>query len=169
MRMDNIFALSIKRDIDVIIMKHNELLTKNNNYKTYQDQLNAKLKKAKELKEIYQSRLKINIKAIEIKEDKKDAVIEKPKVEKYKKKHIPKPLKKMCWDIHIGSSIGSAKCLCCNHQEIRQIDFHCGHVIAERNGGTMTIDNLRPICSQCNLSMGVQNMDEFKKCFESKN
>ena len=169
MGKNDIFHSTIKRDIDIIIMKNNELLTKNNNYKTYQDQLNAKLKKAKELKEIYQSRQKINHKVIEIKEDKKDEVIEKPKVEKYKKKNIPKPLKKMCWDIHIGSTIGSAKCLCCNHQEIRQIDFHCGHVIAEKNGGTMTIDNLRPICSQCNLSMGVQNMDEFKKCFESKN
>jgi len=150
----------------IIIMKNNELLIKKNNYKTYQDQLNAKLKKAKELKAIYDSKLKINDKKpIE----KKEEVIEKPKVEKYKKKHIPKPLKKMCWDIHIGSLVGSTKCLCCKHQDIRQIDFHCGHVISEKNGGTMTIDNLRPICSQCNLSMGVQNMDEFKKCFQSKN
>ena len=150
-------------------MKNNEILTKRNNYRTYQDFLNHKLKKAKELKAIYESQRKINIKKSEKKEDKKEEVIDKPKVEKYKKKHIPKPLKKMCWDIHIGSAIGSTKCLCCKHQEIRQIDFHCGHVIAEKNGGTMTIDNLRPICSQCNLSMSIQNMDEFKKCFETKN
>jgi 5-methylcytosine-specific restriction endonuclease McrA len=159
--------------MSVFYNKNIELLTKNNNYKTYQDQLNAKLKKAKELKAIYESQRKINNKKSEKKEDKKEdkkeEVIEKPKVEKYKKKHIPKPLKKLCWDIHIGSLVGSTKCLCCKHQDIRQIDFHCGHVIAERNGGTMTIDNLRPICSQCNLSMGVQNMDEFKKFFESKN
>jgi 5-methylcytosine-specific restriction endonuclease McrA len=158
----------INRNMVIFNNKNIELMAKFNNYKTYQDQLNAKLKKAKELKAIYESQLKINNKKPEKKEEKKE-VVEKPKVEKYKKKHIPKPLKKMCWDIHIGSAIGSTKCLCCKHQEIRQIDFHCGHVIAEKNGGSMTIDNLRPICSQCNLSMGVQNMDEFKKCFESKN
>ena len=56
---------------------------------------------------------------------------------------------------------------CCKHQDIRQIEFHCGHIIAEKNGGTTTIQNLRPICAQCNLSMGTKDMNEFMKCFEN--
>jgi 5-methylcytosine-specific restriction endonuclease McrA/uncharacterized Ntn-hydrolase superfamily protein len=162
--------LIINRNMVIFNNKNIELITKFNNSKTYQDQLNAKLKIIKKSKAKYKLQKEWTTFGTDQKmEDKKEEVIEKPKVEKYKKKHIPKPLKKMCWDIHIGSLVGSTKCLCCKHQDIRQIDFHCGHVIAEKNGGTMTIDNLRPICSQCNLSMGVQNMDEFKKCFESKN
>jgi hypothetical protein len=43
------------------------------------------------------------------------------------------------------------------------IDFHCGHVTAEANGGVTSIENLRPICKACNLSMRTENMEEFKK------
>jgi 5-methylcytosine-specific restriction endonuclease McrA len=53
--------------------------------------------------------------------------------------------------------------MCCKHEDIRQIEFHCGHIIAEANGGQTNIDNLRPICAQCNLSMGKMNMNVFMK------
>ena len=53
----------------------------------------------------------------------------------YRKKPIPKTVKKFVWDKWIGPEIGQAKCLCCNHQDIRQIDFHCGHVVSEKDGG----------------------------------
>jgi 5-methylcytosine-specific restriction endonuclease McrA len=82
---------------------------------------------------------------------------------KYNKKNIPKALKRMVWDKYIGENVGKAKCLCCKHQDIRQIEFHCGHVIAEVNKGKTNIANLRPICAQCNLSMGSINMDLFIK------
>jgi len=82
-----------------------------------------------------------------------------------RKKNIPKTLKRMVWDKYIGSDVGKAKCMCCKHQEIRQIEFHCGHVVAEANKGPTNIDNLRPICAQCNLSMGKMNMDLFMKTF----
>jgi len=82
---------------------------------------------------------------------------------KYKKKSIPKPLKKLVWDTYIGESIGKSACFCCNHQQIRQIEFHCGHVLSEIDGGKLELDNLRPICAQCNLSMGKTNMIEYKR------
>ena len=40
--------------------------------------------------------------------------------------------------------------------------FHCGHVISEADGGPTTVDNLRPVCATCNLSMRTQNMEKFK-------
>lgn len=82
-----------------------------------------------------------------------------------KKKAIPKTVKKCTWDKWIGPEIGQAKCLCCEHQDIRQIDFHCGHVVSEKDGGLTNVDNLRPICAQCNLSMGTMNLYEFKRKF----
>lgn len=80
---------------------------------------------------------------------------------KYKKKHIPSTLKRMVWDEYIGANVGNTKCMCCKTQEIRQIEFTCGHIIAEKEGGETNLKNLRPICSKCNLSMGIVNMTEF--------
>ena len=93
-------------------------------------------------------------------------LVKKANSKKTHKSTIPKAMKRLVWDTYIGEDIGRALCLCCNHSYIRQIEFHCGHVIAEANGGKITLENLRPICAQCNLSMRTTNMDEFKKMFE---
>ena len=82
-----------------------------------------------------------------------------------KKKSIPKKIKELVWNNHIGHDVASAMCTCCDKTPIKNTEFHCGHVLAEANGGTLDISNLRPICAGCNLSMGTQNMDEFKKVF----
>lgn len=51
--------------------------------------------------------------------------------------------------------------MCCSHEKIKASHFECGHVISEFNGGTICIENLRPICSQCNRSVGKKNMNKF--------
>jgi hypothetical protein len=80
-----------------------------------------------------------------------------------KKAKIPHTLKIKCWNTYIGETVGKTKCLCCNNIDITQHNFHCGHVIAECNGGTLNIDNLRPICNVCNNSMGTIHLEHFKK------
>ena len=82
-----------------------------------------------------------------------------------RKDTIPKALRIVVWDTFIGKEKGTAKCVCCRHAEIRQLDFECGHVIAESLGGTTTADNLRPICGSCNRSMGTQNLLDFQRCY----
>ena len=82
-----------------------------------------------------------------------------------KKKSIPKKIKELVWNNHIGHDIASSMCTCCEKTPIKNTEFHCGHVLAEANGGNLDITNLRPICAGCNLSMGTQNMDDFKKVF----
>ena len=90
-----------------------------------------------------------------------------PKVKrKYTKKSISATMKRKVWDEHIGKKIGEAKCLCCKITDITQLSFHCGHVIPECKGGELILSNLRPICQNCNLSMGTKNMDDFMKSFE---
>lgn len=81
---------------------------------------------------------------------------------KVKKKAIPKVMKDLCWSKYVGDSIGKTLCMCCETNEIKMNDFQCGHVIAEANGGMITVDNLRPICKACNVSMGTENLNEFK-------
>jgi len=84
---------------------------------------------------------------------------------KYKKKNIPHTVKINCWNTHVGELVPKTKCLCCKNVDITQHNFHCGHIIAESNGGTYKMDNLLPICNVCNSSMGSTNMNEFKKMY----
>ena len=78
-----------------------------------------------------------------------------------KKKSIPLTLKRNVWNKHIGESIGKTLCTCCKLTEITQLNFSCGHIVSEHNGGELKLPNLKPICVSCNSSMGTKNMDEF--------
>ena len=72
------------------------------------------------------------------------------------KESIPKAVKEQVWLTYIGEQY-KCKCLvtwCKN--TITVFDFHTGHNIPEKHGGTLDISNLRPICARCNLSMGSQ-------------
>lgn len=78
-----------------------------------------------------------------------------------RKKAIPATIRKLVWIRYIGKAIGEARCFCCRQTKIMQISFHCGHVVPESAGGKTSVENLRPICQNCNSSMGTQNMIEF--------
>ena len=81
------------------------------------------------------------------------------------KKKISATLKRLVWNIHVGEETGKTKCLCCKLTDITQMSFHCGHVTAEINGGELIVSNLKPICQNCNSSMGTKNMIGFMKSF----
>lgn len=80
----------------------------------------------------------------------------------YTKKKIGKILRQNVWDFYLGRDNKTGLCLCCS-TTINYDNFHCGHVISEITGGSTDIDNLRPICQNCNLSMGSNNMLDFMK------
>ena len=79
-------------------------------------------------------------------------------IKKQKKKYISATLKRLVWNKWVGEEIGKTNCLCCNVTAITQLSFHAGHIIAEANGGETNISNLKPICQNCNSSMGKKNM-----------
>ena len=81
---------------------------------------------------------------------------------KYKDK-IPAAVRNSVWNTYIGTENSIGKCLCCSLETISRGNYHCGHVISEKNHGKVTIQNLRPICLTCNTSMGTQNMISFIK------
>lgn len=69
---------------------------------------------------------------------------------------IPKALREQVWIQYAGRCF-ERKCLipwCENTMTV--FDFHVGHNIPESLGGATDINNLRPICARCNLSMGNQ-------------
>ena len=75
---------------------------------------------------------------------------------KTKKSTIPKKLREEVWN-HYNGNLFSTKCHVpwCD-RTIDVFNFHVGHDIPECKGGTTDIINLKPICSNCNLSMGYR-------------
>jgi 5-methylcytosine-specific restriction endonuclease McrA len=67
---------------------------------------------------------------------------------------IPKALREQVW-VQYNGRIFDAKCniLWCTNR-ISPFQYHVGHNQPESKGGTLAIENLRPICPNCNLSMG---------------
>ena len=86
------------------------------------------------------------------------------KKKKYKKQKIPKAIREQCWIKTFGERYKS-KCFInwCDN-EINVFDFHVGHDKPESKGGTLNVDNLRPICARCNLSMSNNyTIEEWNK------
>lgn len=88
-----------------------------------------------------------------------------PRPVKRRKAYIPKALKIAVWTQYIGIDKGTALCRVCNTNTISQMDFHCGHIHAEADGGSTCLTNLLPICAKCNTSMGKRNLNEFKDTY----
>ena len=81
-----------------------------------------------------------------------------------KKATIPRALREQVWRTYIGKKF-EHKCIVTWCENIISVfDFETGHVIPESKGGTLNIDNLRPICSKCNRSMSDDyTIDEFSR------
>ena len=104
-----------------------------------------------------------------VKEPKEPKVAKEPKEGgevRVKKQSIPKKVKDDVWNTYIGEGIAKHKCLCCKMTTIDKAKFDCGHVVSEKNGGTLSIRNLRPVCNGCNLSMGSEDMIDYVKKHE---
>ena len=80
-----------------------------------------------------------------------------------RRKKIPSSIRTLVWNKYIGADVAQSDCFCCRTAKISVRSFDCGHVIAEAKGGDLTINNLRPICKDCNKSMGTRSMNEFTK------
>lgn len=79
------------------------------------------------------------------------------------KEAIPKHIRNSVWNnYHHGTDTGI--CYCCGLSIYRyNKGWHCAHVIAEAKGGVIAVDNLRPSCAHCNLSMGDLNLYVYIK------
>lgn len=93
---------------------------------------------------------------------------------KYKKKNIPKAIREQCWIQSFGEIFKHSCYINWCENEINVFDFHVGHDKPESKGGTLNINNLKPICARCNLSMSsnysIQEWNNLnghpqKKCF----
>ena len=76
------------------------------------------------------------------------------------KEKIPAAVRSAVWLKYIGEKY-NAICFCCNSEPLTRVNYECGHILSEKHGGKVHINNLRPICSACNKSVGAKNMEEF--------
>ena len=101
----------------------------------------------------------------EIKDENPDNIVHKDhKEHKDHKDTIPKRLRELVWTTN-NSETFTNKCYVswCDNK-INVFNFQVGHNIPESKGGTLDINNLKPICSNCNLSMGNRyTIDEWCK------
>lgn len=84
------------------------------------------------------------------------------KKEMGKKKSIPHALKTEIWEKYFGKVYEHKCCLSSCSRVISSRSFDAGHIVAEINGGGTNVNNLAPICRQCNSSMGTKSMGEYE-------
>lgn len=79
-------------------------------------------------------------------------------------KRIPKALREQVWLKYSGTSFVATCYVAWCSNKITPFVFEVGHNIPSSKGGRTSIDNLRPICSSCNKSMGNRyTIDEFSR------
>jgi len=76
---------------------------------------------------------------------------------------IPATVRNVVWLKYVNKE--DPKCFCCKIEKISKGNFECGHIISHKEGGKINIQNLRPICSLCNKSMGKMDMLEFMNIY----
>lgn len=74
---------------------------------------------------------------------------------------IDASLRNSVWVKYMGSDKGTGLCWCCGLETISRAQYHCSHVVARARFGAATLQNLRPCCQTCNLSMGTNSMKEY--------
>lgn len=84
------------------------------------------------------------------------------------KEKIPATVRNAVWVTYNGKVL-QTNCWCCGVEPITKGNFECGHIVSEKNGGKVNLDNLRPICGLCNKSMGIKNMNDFMEKYGLNN
>jgi 5-methylcytosine-specific restriction endonuclease McrA len=83
------------------------------------------------------------------------------------KRKIPAAIRQQVWLTYCGKRF-EYKCAviwCTN--VLTPFTFEVGHNVPESKGGLLELDNLKPLCSNCNKSMGsTYTIDEFSAMYK---
>lgn len=82
-------------------------------------------------------------------------------------RRIPSAVRGTLWKRYFGPETAVGTCFICN-QLIMRDSFEAGHFLAKARGGSDNLDNLRPVCRNCNASMGTQSIQVYKRRYYSK-
>jgi hypothetical protein len=86
---------------------------------------------------------------------------------KYVKEKIPKALREQVWINKMGKTFHGICSISWCSNDMTCFNFDCGHNIPESKGGKTDIENLIPICRNCNTGMGNKyTIDEWNKKYK---
>lgn len=75
---------------------------------------------------------------------------------------MSKKFRQIVWETYMDNDKYKNPCFCCEKTMIDPFSYNFGYIISNINGGDINnIENIRPICSLCNLSIGTQNMYDY--------
>ncbi len=79
------------------------------------------------------------------------------------RRKFTKAERKKIWNEHVGpfETTFSGPCYTKCGSVIYRDDFHMAHCVALKKGGSNELSNIRPVCKDCNLSMGTGDLHEF--------
>jgi len=106
---------------------------------------------------------------IEVLDQEHSVPLEKKRKNKKKKakshrKQIPKRLREKVWQYYLGNQFEVPCTVPWCGNIITPFQFHVGHNIPKSFDGRMNLENLRPICSSCNMSMSNNfTIDQWDK------
>jgi len=80
--------------------------------------------------------------------------------QKVKKETFPEWFKSRIWRNHNGS-LEKVMCPVCSDSMIGPDSFSSGHILPESRGGMMCLENIMPICCDCNSHMGARHLYWF--------
>lgn len=78
-----------------------------------------------------------------------------------KKTVIPSKIRQQVWERDSGDKFWGS-CFVCS-MRLNALEFSCGHIVSEFNGGKVVAENMKVVCKSCNSKMGTQNLFEFKE------
>lgn len=87
-----------------------------------------------------------------------------------RRKTIPVETRKKVWSNEFGNKkTGMCPVAYCEHEiNNKKFGFQCGHKISVANKGSNSIDNLKPICSDCNSKMSSTNWHDYEEELEKE-
>lgn len=78
---------------------------------------------------------------------------------------ITKKLRMEVWEKFFkNKNVGNCPVFRCNNilEKDKEYSWDCGHIQSHHNGGKTELDNLKPICLQCNRKMNYKNWDVYE-------
>lgn len=73
---------------------------------------------------------------------------------------VPKALRLRVWEKRNPGALHGGCYVCATH--LTYDNMQCGHVVAHIFGGPSSFENLEPVCSACNLDMGVMDLEAYR-------
>lgn len=87
---------------------------------------------------------------------------------KSKSMKVKKSIRTKLWINTFGENSRTGECYVCTNK-IDESNFHSGHIISRFKGGSTCLSNLKAICKDCNIDMGIENLETYKKEFDKQN